>query len=143
MSKIYQKYLSLKNSKNYTSHTMYLFKSGIFFIFIDEDAKIMSQILGLKLGKLNEEIVKCGFPIHSLEKYMQLLSSTPYHIEIVSTDSSASSFSPQSYLQNESIQQMIHKILQTNIENLSISESYDFLYEIQNNFNEVMRGNKN
>ena len=88
MSKIYQKYLSLKNSKNYTSHTMYLFKSGIFFIFIDEDAKIMSQILGLKLGKLNEEIVKCGFPIHSLEKYMQLLSSTPYHIEIVSTDSS-------------------------------------------------------
>ena len=102
----------------------------------------MSQVLGLKLGKLNENIVKCGFPIQSLEKYMQLLASTPYHIEIASTDS-PSSFSPQSYLQNESIRQVIHKILQTNIDTLSISESYDFLYEIQNKFNDVIRGNKN
>ena len=142
MSKIYQKYLSLKNSKNYTDNTLYLFKSGIFFIFVDEDAKKMSQVLGLKLGKLNEDIVKCGFPIHSLEKYMQLLASTPYHVEIASTDSQ-DPFSSQTYLQNESIRQIVHKILQTNIDTLSISESYDFLYEIQNKFNEVVRGNKN
>ena len=142
MSKIYQKYLSLKNSKGYPDNTLYLFKSGIFFIFVDEDAKKMSQVLDLKLGKLNEDIVKCGFPIHSLEKYMQLLASTPYHVEIASTDSQ-DPFSSQTYLQNESIRQIVHKILQTNIDTLSISESYDFLYEIQNKFNEVVRGNKN
>lgn len=60
MSKIYDKYLKLKSSNDYQENTVYLFKSGIFFIFIEEDAKTMSQLLNLKLGKLNENIVKCG-----------------------------------------------------------------------------------
>ena len=54
MSKIYEKYLKLKSSSNYEKNTLYLFKSGIFFIFIDNDAKLASNLLNLKLVKLND-----------------------------------------------------------------------------------------
>lgn len=84
MSKLYKKYLDLKIKDN---QKVYLFKCGIFFIFIDVDARIMSQVLGLKLGKLNTVIVKCGFPVNSLDKYMSILNTTNYDIEIVDIQS--------------------------------------------------------
>ena len=82
MSKLYDKYRKLKTSENHTPNTLYLFKTGLFFIFIDEDAKIISELLNLKLCNLNETIVKCGFPCNSLQKYLNLLKSTPYNISI-------------------------------------------------------------
>lgn len=57
MSKLYERYLELKKQD---SSILYLFKSGIFYIFLDEDAKKMSYILNLKLSNLNESILKCG-----------------------------------------------------------------------------------
>ena len=65
MSNLYKKYLSLKieNSENF-----YLFESGIFYIFLAEDAKVMSPVLNLKLTNLNSIIVKCGFPTSQLSK---------------------------------------------------------------------------
>lgn len=65
MSKLYNQYVILKvNNPN----KFFLFKSGIFFIFLDEDAKIMSKVLNLKLSNLNADILKCGFPENSLDK---------------------------------------------------------------------------
>ena len=82
MSRIYKQYimLKIKNPNKY-----FLFKAGIFFIFIDEDAKHMSKILNLKIGNLNNEIVKCGFPENSLEKYMNILKNLNYDIAIIDT----------------------------------------------------------
>ena len=56
MSKLYEKYKSLKENDN---SKLYLFKSGIFYIFLEEDAKKMSSFFNLKLSKLNETVVKC------------------------------------------------------------------------------------
>lgn len=141
MSKIYDKYLKLKSSNDYQENTVYLFKSGIFFIFIEEDAKTMSQLLNLKLGNLNENIVKCGFPIPSLDKYLHLLSNTNYHVEIVNLDTQTL-YDADDYIHNQDIQKIINAILSTNIDNLSISESYDFLYDIQKKLNYIVRGTK-
>ncbi len=60
MSKLYKTYLILKNQDK---NTLYLFKSGIFYIFLDENAKIISNILNLKLTNLSPTVVKCGFPV--------------------------------------------------------------------------------
>ena len=60
-SKLYTNYVSLKIKSPYKK---YLFKSGIFYIFIDDDAKELHKLLNLKLGHLNSNIVKCGFPIN-------------------------------------------------------------------------------
>lgn len=85
LSSLYKRYLSLKieNSNNF-----YLFESGIFYLFIDNDAKFMSNILNLKLTNLNSQIVKCGFPTSHLDKYLKILKDMNYsNIQIVSSNS--------------------------------------------------------
>ncbi len=129
MSKIYAKYIELK-SKN-DKNTLYLFKYGIFFIFIDKDAKIVSNYLNLKLGHLNENIVKCGFPINSLNKYLSLLRNTPYKVEIVHLNSDKTS-STSDYIYYENMKEIFDAFLRLDIDSLSISQAYDFLYSTQN-----------
>ena len=85
MSKLYDTYISLKANEEDTNNTLYLFKAGLFFICIDKDAQIASNILNLKLTNLNETIVKCGFPIQSLDKYSNLLKLSNYQFKIVDT----------------------------------------------------------
>lgn len=87
MSKLYEKYLLLKN-KNPSQ--MYLFKSGIFYIFLADDAKKASSLLNLKLSYLNESVFKCGFPVNSLDKYLSLLENMSCKIELVESTNSLS-----------------------------------------------------
>ena len=80
MSKLYKKFISLKIEN---PNKIYLFKVGIFYIFIDDDARLMSTILNLKLTKLNSVIPKCGFPISSSKKYFDMLKKYNYDICII------------------------------------------------------------
>ena len=139
MSKIYDKYKILKTSNNYNSNTLYLFKAGLFFIFIDEDAKIVSNLLNLKLGNLNVTIVKCGFPCNSLQKYLTLLKNTPYNVEIVSLDNQESPMTSNNYLTNSQLKIIADEILNLKIDDLSISQAYDFLYKVQQKLSDVTR----
>ncbi len=60
MSKLYPKYLELKkNDKD----TIYLFKSGIFFLALEEDATTLAKELNLKVTNLSPNVTKCGFPV--------------------------------------------------------------------------------
>ena len=83
MSKFYDNYLFLKANDANSNNTLYIFKSGIFFILLDNDAKIASQILNLKLTYFTENVLKCGFPISSLEKYTNILEKTQYNFKII------------------------------------------------------------
>ena len=107
MSKLYSKYLSLKKETN--SSKIYLFKSGIFFLFIDEDAKMMSQLLQLKPTNLNPTVLKCGFPVNSLEKYMPLLEQTGKTIEIIDLEKNSSS-SPKKFTITKDVKDFITNI---------------------------------
>ena len=136
MSKIYNKYIQLKNSKTYVENTLYLFKYGIFFVFIDEDAKIISNYLHLKLSNLNNNVVKCGFPVNSLDKYMNLFKNIPYKIEIVNLENNTN-LSPNYYVYYENIQKITNELASVNIDSLSISQTYDLLYKTQNKINNL------
>lgn len=83
MSKLYNQYLFLKSTETNSENTLFLFKSGIFFIFLDNDAKIASKLFNLKLTCFVDDIVKCGFPTSSLNKYLNLTKQTPYTINII------------------------------------------------------------
>ena len=74
MSKLYEAYKYCKKN-NKEENTLFLFKVGVFYLFIDKDAVIASNILKLKLTKLNDTILKCGFPIASLNKYYNYFTS--------------------------------------------------------------------
>jgi len=80
MSKLYLEYIKRKKEDN---SKYYLFKSGIFYIFIGEDAKKISKITPLNLTNLNKEIVKCGFPENSLDKYVNIFNNLNLDIVIV------------------------------------------------------------
>lgn len=80
MSKLYLEYLKRKNKNN---DKYYLFKSGLFYIFIDEDARNISKITPLNITNLSNEIVKCGFPSNSLEKYLNIFKNLGLDVEII------------------------------------------------------------
>ena len=137
MSKLYENYLFLKNNDENSSNTLYLFKSGIFFIFLDNDAKIASRLFNLKLTCLTEKIIKCGFPINSLEKYKNLFNKTNYNVKIIDT-SKHISYSIKNYAIEDNIHQLLSKISDINSDNLSIREAYLFIEEIKKSAQNIL-----
>ncbi len=80
MSKLYEKYLRKKQDDN---NKLYLFKSGKFYIFLGEDAKLISKELGLKLTKFSNMSDKCGFPVNKMDMYIKFIDLLKYDYEIV------------------------------------------------------------
>lgn len=120
MSKLLKQYNELKNKD---SKKIYIFKVGIFYNILNEDARIVSNAIGLKLTNLSPEIVKCGFPIAKLDKYTNLLSSHNIPFEIVST--------PASTNQNTPYDNIIKTIQNINFDNITCKDAFDLLYNIQ------------
>lgn len=135
MSKLYKNYVLLKiqNPEKY-----YLFKSGIFYIFLDSDAIIMSKVLNLKLTNLNSLIKKCGFPINSEEKYFNILKSCNYDIEIIELCTS-SLISLNNYINEKKYLSIIDEFLKVNIDELSVSKAYYWLNELQIKFKKLRK----
>ena len=132
MSKLYDIYTSLRHTEN-EPNTLYLFKSGMFFIFIDQDAVMASKLLNLKLTLLNTSVYKCGFPISSLEKYVALASPT-YTLKIIDNTQNVS-YKVQEYNYNSDIINLLNTLSNVNTDNLSIKEAYAFIENIQNTAN--------
>ena len=55
-----------------------LCNAGNFYIAIGKDAVLLKEVLGLKLSCFKPEVCKVGFPIASLEKYMNLIEEKQY-----------------------------------------------------------------
>ena len=124
MGKLFDKYNELKKAN---PNKYYLFQSGIFYIFLDNDAKFMSNILQLKLTNFTPELVKCGFPINSLNKYMNIFKTLNYDVEIVNNSTNnKSSFSNQI-----EVEKFIKEIANVNTNLLSVSEAYSFINKIK------------
>lgn len=136
MSKLFEIYKKLKQNDN---ETLYLFKSGIFYIFLDNDAKIINKTFGLKLTNLNDKIVKCGFPSNSLQKYIGLLGSTNYKIKIID-NSSNTSFKVKDFTMNNNNIDLLKTISNVNEENLSVKDAYEFITNIKHSAIEVLKG---
>lgn len=120
MSKILKQYNELKaKDKN----KVYLFKIGIFYNILNEDARLVSKELGLKLTDLSPDIIKCGFPIAKLEKYTNLLKAHNINFEVVSNPTPSSQKSPYDSI--------VKKILDIDLNNTTFKEAFDLLYNIQ------------
>lgn len=130
MSKLYDKYLFLKDNEPSPDSTLFLFKSGIFFIFLDSDAKIASNLFHLKLTCFVDDIVKCGFPVNSLDKYLNMAKFTPYKITIIEPNLNEKC-SINQYQVKQNIEELLSKIASINTDTLSIREAYDFIDNIK------------
>jgi len=127
MSKLYLKYMELKKAN---PEPVYLFKVGIFYIALAEDATKLSENLKLNIGKLNEEVIKVGFPVSSRERYIRLLETLSIPFQFVdSTYGVIENYSD--YSNNEKLKSMISKILSIDFDNLTFKEAFEFLMSAQ------------
>ena len=80
VSVIYSEYLKLKKKNK---ESLYLFKSGNFYIFVGDDALYISKITTLKLSNFSSEAKKCGFPINSLDKYLNIFNNLKIKVKVI------------------------------------------------------------
>jgi len=126
MSKLLKQYEELKKKD---SDKIYIFKVGIFYNILNEDARIVSNKIGLKLTDLSPEIIKCGFPIAKLEKYTHLLEDNDLKFEVINN------LTPSN--QNISYDSIIKKIQNIDLDNTTCKEAFDILYMIQQNLKNI------
>lgn len=123
MSKLYSEYLKRKgeNQKPY-----YLFKSGMFYIFLDEDARKISRVVPLKITKLNNDIVKCGFPNNSLDKYMEVFKNLNLDVVLIDNNSSDNKKSLE-----KSKDRVIKKIMNLDIDKVTPIKALEILSDFK------------
>ena len=122
MSKLYNRYKNLKLKGD----DVYLFKVGIFYISLDDDARLISKVLDLKCVPLNENITKCGFPIGSLDKYIKLLKENKIKYKIIDK------------LDNkEDIDKYLNKIKKIDVDNLTGFKAIQIIVELKG----ILNGN--
>ena len=125
MSKLYDIYENLKKKDK---DTVYLFKSGIFYIDLDNDARKLSNIFNFKLSNLNDSVIKCGFPSNSLNKYLNLFRMHNIPVELIEDNTI---YSLKEYSQSSNLQNIISYIKKADIESFSISEAYSFIEKLK------------
>lgn len=128
MSKLIKQYDELKRK---SPNKIYIFEVGIFYNIFNEDAKIVSNAIGLKLTDLGPNIIKCGFPIAKLDKYTTLLKNKNLQFEVITKASP-----PNQIVSNE---QIVKKLLNIDLNNTTCKEAFDFIYNIQQNFKNIQQ----
>lgn len=123
MSKLLNLYSKLKNEN---SNKLYLFKSGIFYIAIDDDALTLSELFDFKIIDLNADSIKCGFPTSKLSHYSHLLNLNNITFDIIDPNKPL-------VIDNSSYEPIIKEILDINFNELTFKDAFFKLQEIQNN----------
>lgn len=123
MSKLYDKYLCLKKLDN---SKIYLLKSGIFYIALEDDALELSEKFNFKLTNLNDKVIKCGFPKDRIQYYTNLLDIMNVKYEIIDSINSTSDFD------------FIEKIAKLDLNNISYKDAHDILQSLNKDANNIL-----
>ena len=105
MSKLLNQYKDLKKQD---ASSIYLFRVGIFYNILNEDAKIINEKLGLKITDMGPSIFKCGFPISQLDKYIILLKNLKIKYKIIDNLPNSNI---NTYMNNIEIKKKLNKIV--------------------------------
>lgn len=133
MSKLYSLYESLKRKDK---QTIYLFKSGIFYLALSDDAVYLSNKFNFKLTNLNNSIVKCGFPISSIDKYINKFTSNNINFKLVDSTTNII-YSPKDYQLDCNVKKIIDSIISIDTNTLSVSEAYAFIENLQEEIKKI------
>ncbi len=125
MSKLLNQYNEFK--KNDAS-SIYLFRIGIFYNILNEDAKIINEKLGLKITDLGPSIFKCGFPVSQLDKYIILLNKMKIKYKIIDNLPNSNI---NDYMKNIEIKKILNKITDIDMNNTTFQQAFNILLDIQ------------
>ena len=135
MSKLYDEYRKLKIKDE---SKLYIFKSGMFYIALEDDAKTLSEMFDFKIVKLNENVVKSGFPISRLEYYLELLSKRNINFEIIDGNYSKIE-NYEDYMNNCKLKKIITDINNLDLDNVTFKEAYNYLEKLKNEIKKIYK----
>ena len=87
---------------------------------------IKFSIVPLKLTNLTSDILKCGFPVNALERYLTIFKNLSFKIKIIEE-------------KNINVDKVIKKIKNINIEKTTPIKAWNILNEIKGMLNEWIR----
>ena len=133
LSKLYYEYINLKKLN---SNKLYLMKSGIFYIALQEDAQKLSDLFDFKITNLNDSTIKCGFPCNRLEFYTNLLKQNNVEFEIIDNNyTKIENYSD--YLNNENLKSIINSIITLDMNGITFKQAFNFLNDLQDKLKHV------
>lgn len=132
MSKLLNQYESLKKID---SSYIYIFRVGIFYNILNEDAIIMNEKLNLKITNLSPEICNCGFPVSTIDKYKKILNEKEIKYKII--DNLPNNMNTIDYMNNIEIKQIINRIKNLDMNNTTFQQAFNILLDIQNKLKNI------
>lgn len=135
MSKLLKQYNDLKNDD---ASSIYVFRVGVFYNILNEDAKLLNEKIGLKITSLSPEIVKCGFPISSLEKYTKKFDNLQLKYKIINDLPQNTNIAD--YTNNIEIKKILKKITEIDMNNTTFQQSFNILLDLQNKIKNILGG---
>lgn len=131
MSKLLNQFNELKKQD---ASSIYIFRVGIFYNILNEDAHILNEKLGLKLTSLSPEITKCGFPISSLDKYTEKLDKLQIKYNVIDN---LVDISITDYSNNIEFKKIINKIKSIDIDNTNPIDALNILNDLKNKIEKI------
>ena len=130
MSKLYEQYLKLKYQD---TKKLYLFRSGLFYIALEDNALTLSKKFNFKLTNLGNTTLKCGFPESRLKYYIEhfKLQNIDYVlIEPKNNTTIDKGVSNNNLIlkNNKRMLKIISKLATLDINNTTLKEGFDILY---------------
>ena len=138
MSKLFAKFQELKQEN---PDTLYLLKSGIFYIGLNEDAEKLSELFGFKITNLNDTVTKCGFPEKKLDFYTNLLNTCNVTFEIIDSVQEKVKNIPN-YLQEQKIQNTLKSIEKLDMNQISFQDAFFLLKNLNENLKNLNKENE-
>ena len=142
VSKLANLYKILKNKD---SSILYLLKSGIFYIALDEDALTLSDLFNFKLTDLNKNTIKCGFPASRISYYSNLLSLKNINFQIIESIDEDNFYLSQysnnsSSINNSSFANLpiVEEILNINFDEITFKDAFFILQNLQNDLKNLI-----
>ena len=123
MSKLYSKYLE---QKALNPNILYLFKSGIFYMALNEDANKLSDALSLKVTNITDKLYKCCFPVSKSDYYFKTLESLNINYKIIDPSQNVI-LNYAEYKDNEKFNSIITNLLKLDLNRTSYQDAYIIL----------------
>ena len=121
--------------KKEDASSIYLFRVGIFYNILNEDAKLINEKLGLKITDLGPSIFKCGFPVSQLDKYIILLNKLKIKYKVIDNLPNSN---VNDYMKNIEIKKVLNKITDLDMNNTTFQQSFNILLDIQNKLKGIL-----
>ena len=123
MSKLYSKYLE---QKALNPNELYLFKSGIFYMALNEDANRLSDALSLKVTNITDKLYKFCFPVSKSDYFFKTLESLSINYKIIDPSQNVV-LNYAEYKDNERFNGIITNLLKLDLNKTSFQDAYIIL----------------